>query len=405
MKKTLVGLAGLAVSLAGCSSGNNNQQKKPNIIFILGDDLGYADLGCYGQKIIETPNIDALAKNGIRFTNYYSGSPVSAPSRCVMLTGKHSGHSFIRGNNEWAERGAVWDYVKMEEDPSLEGQYPIPAGTVTFSRMLQQNGYITGCVGKWGLGAPYTDGVPNKQGLDFFFGYNCQRQAHTYYPRHLWRNGEIVRLNNSLTIPRTKELDGDKDPYKIESYARYNLTDYSPELMLKQALGFIDSSKNKPFFLYVTTTIPHVPLQAPADLVAKYHEKIGDEEPYLGDKGYFPCRYPMATYAAMVSYLDYQVGELVKKLKETGVYENTVIIFSSDNGPVITGGSNGAFFQNAAPFNMNGRRLKGTVYEGGIHVPFIVSWPSGIKEARTSDMVCAAYDIFPTFCDLSGARH
>lgn len=406
MKITLVtGLAGLAVTFAGCSSGNANQQKKPNIIFILGDDLGYADLGCYGQKIIETPNIDALAKNGIRFTNYYSGSPVSAPSRCVMLTGKHSGHSFIRGNNEWAERGPVWDYVKMEEDPSLEGQYPIPAGSVTFSKMLQQNGYITGCVGKWGLGAPYTDGVPNKQGFDFFYGYNCQRQAHTYYPQHLWRNGQIVKLNNSLTIPRTKELDGDKDPYKAESYARYNLTDYSPELMLKQALGFIDSSKNKPFFLYVTTTIPHVPLQAPADLVAKYHEKIGDEEPYLGDKGYFPCRYPMATYAAMVSYLDFQVGELVKKLKELGLYENTVIIFSSDNGPVTTGGANNKFFGNAKPFNENSRRLKGTVYEGGIHVPLIVSWPAKIKSGRESDFICAGWDMFPTFCDLSGSKH
>ncbi|HLN56775.1 MAG TPA: arylsulfatase [Bacteroidales bacterium] len=404
MKLTIIsGLAGLAVSLTGCTS--ENQLKKPNIIFILGDDLGYADIGCYGQKIIETPNIDALTTTGVKFTNYYSGSPVSAPSRCSLLTGKHSGHAFIRGNHEWAERGPVWDFVKMEEDPSLEGQYPIPAETVTFSKVLQQQGYVTGCVGKWGLGAPYTEGVPNKQGFDFFFGYNCQRQAHTYYPQHLWRNEEIVKLNNAFTVPRTTELDGDKDPNKPESYARYNLTDYSPALMLKEALGFLDSSKDKPFFLHFTTTIPHVPMQAPQDLVAKYHEKIGDEQPYLGDKGYFPCRYPMATYAAMVSYLDYQVGELVKKLKELGVYENTIIIFSSDNGPVITGGANSAFFNNAEPFNGDGRRLKGTVYEGGIHVPFIVSWPSRIKEARTTDLVCAAYDIFPTFCDLSGAAH
>lgn len=404
MRLTVIGgLAGLAVSFSGCNS--ESQVKKPNIIYILGDDLGYADIGCYGQKIIETPNIDALTKTGIRFTNFYSGSPVSAPSRCSLLTGKHSGHAFIRGNNEWAERGPVWDFVKMEEDPSLEGQYPIPAETVTFSKILQQQGYTTGCVGKWGLGAPYTEGVPNKQGFDFFFGYNCQRQAHTYYPQHLWRNEEIVKLNNSFTIPRTTELDGDKDPYKTESYARYNLTDYSPELMLKEALGFLESSKDKPFFLHFTTTIPHVPLQAPQALVAKYHEKIGDEEPYPGNRGYFPCRYPMATYAAMVSYLDYQVGELVKKLKELGLYENTIIIFTSDNGPVTTGGANSEFFGNAKPFNQDSRRLKGTVFEGGIHVPLIISWPSVIEEARTNDHICAAYDMFPTFCDLSGADH
>lgn len=405
MKLTLVSMAGLAVTFAGCSANNNSLSKKPNIIFILGDDLGYADLGCYGQKIIETPNIDALAKNGIRFTNYYSGSPVSAPSRCVLLTGKHSGHSFIRGNHEWAERGPVWDFIKMEENPSLEGQYPIPDETVTFSKVLQQTGYKTGCVGKWGLGAPGTGGVPNKQGFDFFFGYNCQRQAHTYYPQHLWRNEEIVKLNNKFTVPRTTDLDGDGDPLKIESYARYNLEDYSPELMLTEALGFMESAGDKPFFLHFTTTIPHVPMQAPAEWVEKYHEKIGDEKPYLGEKGYFPCRYPMATYAAMVSYLDFQVGAIVQRLKDLGLYENTLIIISSDNGPVTTGGAVSTFFENAKPFNQNAKRLKGTVYEGGIHVPLIVSWPSKIKKAKVTDHICAAWDIFPTFCDVSGAKH
>jgi arylsulfatase A-like enzyme len=176
----------------------------------------------------------------------------------------------------------------MEEDPSLEGQFPIPANTVTFSKTLQQNGYKTGCVGKWGLGAPYTEGVPNKQGFDFFFGYNCQRQAHTFYPQHLWRNEEIVKLDNSFTIPRTTELDGDKDPLNPASYARYNLKDYAPVLMLDEALGFMESAKDQPFFLHFTTTIPHVPLQAPAEWVEKYHAKIGDEEPYLWQQGLFP---------------------------------------------------------------------------------------------------------------------
>jgi len=407
MKSYLVpGIAGvITISLTGCSGNNPDAGKKPNIIFIIGDDLGYNDLGCYGQKIIETPNIDALAQSGIRFTNYYSGSPVSAPSRCVLLTGKHTGHSFIRGNHEWSERGEVWDFIKMEEDPRLEGQYPIPAETVTFSKVLKAGGYKTACVGKWGLGAPFTDGIPNKQGFDFFFGYNCQRQAHTYYPAHLWRNEEIVKLDNPFVVPRTTELDGDGDPNKSESYARYNLKEYAPALMLNEALSFIQSSKDQPFFLHFTTIIPHVPLQAPKEWVDKYRKKIGDEKPYLGDRGYFPCQYPMATYAAMVAYLDHQVGAIIEELKKQGVYENTIIFFTSDNGPVSTGGAVSEFFENAKPFNQSPNRLKGTVYEGGIHVPMIVSWPDRIKKSVLSDHICAAWDIFPTLCDLSGSEH
>ena len=401
----ITGIAGaVTVTVTGCNGGKTAVEKKPNIIFIIADDLGYNDLGCYGQKIIETPNIDALATGGIRFTNYYSGSPVSAPSRCVLLTGKHTGHSFIRGNHEWPERGDVWNFEMMEADPRLEGQYPIPAESVTFSKMLKSAGYTTGCIGKWGLGAPMTDGVPNKQGFDFFFGYNCQRQAHTYYPAHLWKNEEIVKLENPFVIPRTTELDGDKDPYKEESYARYNLKDYAPALMLDEALSFIRTSKDKPFFLHFTTVIPHVPLQAPKEWVDKYRAKIGDEEPYPGNRGYFPCRYPMATYAAMVGYLDYQVGRLVEELKKQGIYENTVIFFTSDNGPVTTGGAVSQFFENARPFNEDSDKLKGSVYEGGIHVPMIISWPGKIKKAAVSDHICAAWDFFPTFCDISGSE-
>ncbi len=401
----LTGIAGfVAISSTGISGKSNTEIKKPNIIFILADDLGYNDLGCYGQKIIETPNIDALANRGIRFTQYYCGAPVSAPSRCVMLTGKHSGHAFIRGNHEWPVRGDVWDYNKMEENSSLEGQFPIPAQTVTFSKMLQTSGYKTACIGKWGLGAPLTDGVPNKQGFDLFFGYNCQRQAHTYYPGHLWRNEEIVKLDNEFIVPRTK-LDEGSDPGKSDSYKKYRLKEYAPELMLNEALSFIKTEAGQPFFLYYTTTIPHVPLQAPEEWVEKYRKVIGEEKPYTGDKGYFPCQYPMATYAAMVGYLDYQVGCLVQELKNQGIYENTIIVFSSDNGPVTTGGANSVFFNNAEPFNQNPGRLKGSVFEGGIHVPFIISWPENIKKSQVSDHLCAAWDIFPTLCDISGSKH
>lgn len=407
MKQYIItGLAGIVTaSFAGCSNKSATLNKKPNVVFILADDLGYSDIGCYGQKIIETPNIDALANNGIRFTQYYCGSPVSAPSRCVLLTGKHSGHSFIRGNHEWPERGDVWNYVKMEEDPKLEGQYPIPAQSVTFSKVLQAGGYKTACIGKWGLGAPFSEGIPNKQGFDLFFGYNCQRQAHTYYPGHLWRNEEIIKLDNEFIIPRTTILDGDGDPNKSESYARYHLKQYAPELMLNEALSFIQSAKDQPFFLYFTTIIPHVPLQAPQEWIDKYRKKIGDEKPYLGDKGYFPCQYPMATYAAMVGYLDYQVGCIIQELKKQGLYENTIIVFTSDNGPVTTGGSVSGYFENAKPFNQAPNRLKGTVYEGGIHVPFIVSWPGRIKKSQVTNHICAAWDIFPTICDISGSKH
>jgi arylsulfatase A-like enzyme len=394
-----------AVALTGCSGMNKRPDKRPDIVFILADDLGYSDLGCYGQKIIETPNIDALASRGTRFTQYYSGSPVSAPTRCVILTGRHTGHSFIRGNHEWPERGDVWNFSKMEEDPSLEGQYPLKEGTVTFSSILRNSGYRTACIGKWGLGAPFSSGEPGKQGFDLFFGYNCQRQAHTYYPTHLWRNEEKVMLRNPFVAPHTRQLDGDGDPAKSESYARYNLKDYAPELMLSEALSFIRSSEDEPFFLYYTTTIPHVPLQAPSEWVEKYREKIGDEKPYTGDKGYFPCQHPMATYAAMISYLDYQVGKIIDELKKQGRYENTIFIFASDNGPVTTGGSVSDFFQNARPFNESPDRLKGSVYEGGIRVPLIISWPSGNNKPAVSDLVCAAWDMFPTICDVAGLDH
>jgi arylsulfatase len=399
----LAGITGTGVLLiAGCGGKSHKPEMKQNVIFIIADDLGYNDPGCYGQKITETPNIDALARNGIRFTQYYSGSPVSAPSRCVLLTGKHTGHSFIRGNHEWPERGDVWNFKMMEENPSLEGQYPVPEETVTFSKIFQQQGYKTACIGKWGLGAPFTGGAPNKQGFDLFYGYNCQRQAHTYYPAHLWKNEEIVKLENDFVAPHTTQLDG--DPIKTESYARYNLKDYAPRLMLDEALSFIRSNKDYPFFLHFTTTIPHVPLQAPAEWVEKYRNKIGEEKPYLGDKRYFPCRYPMATYAAMVAYLDYQVGCIVDLLKKLGIYENSIIFFTSDNGPVTTGGADSQFFENAKPFNQAANRLKGSVFEGGIHVPMIVSWHGIRNKGATTDHVCAAWDIFPTMCEILNVK-
>lgn len=378
------------------------KQSKPNIIYIMADDLGYNEVGCYGQEKIETPNIDALAKNGMKFSRFYSGSPVCAPARCVLLTGKHAGHAYIRGNDEWRERGEVWNFAKAVHDPNLEGQRPIPANTVTIGKLLQNVGYKTAIVGKWGLGAPLTDGIPNKQGFDFFFGYNCQRQAHTYYPPFLWKNTEKVWLDNPVVAPGTK-LEQGADPLDPASYAKFNLKEYSPDLMFKEIEGFVQNNQKNPFFLYWATTIPHVALQAPKRWVDYYVKKFGDEKPYLGKKGYFPCRYPHATYAAMVSYLDEQIGLLVKQLKKLGIYDNTLIIFTSDNGPSYAGGTDSEWFHSAAPFQSSGDRCKGHVFEGGIREPMIAVWPGKIQPGSKSDFLGAFYDVLPTFCQASGA--
>ena len=371
------------------------QSSPPNILLILADDLGYGELGCYGQEKIETPHIDRLAEQGMRFTQFYSGSPVCAPSRCVLLTGKHTGHAHIRGNDEWRERGEVWNFAKAVEDPNLEGQRPLPLGTPTLGSLLQKQGYTTAIVGKWGLGAPLTEGIPNKQGFDFFYGYNCQRQAHTYYPKHLWKNEEKVWLDNPLVVPGTK-LEPGADSLDASSYGNFQLEAYAPELMLAEAQDFIHQSGDKPFLLYYASPIPHVPLQAPQKWVEYYVEKFGEETPYTGKRGYFPTRYPRATYAAMVSYLDEQIGALVSTLEKEGKLDNTLILFTSDNGPSYNGGSDSEFFDSAAPFQSGYGRGKGFVYEGGIRVPMIAQWPGQIPAGSQSEQIGAFWDILPT---------
>ena len=390
----------LSLLSAGC---DEKETGRPNIILIIADDLGYGDTGPYGQIKIETPNIDLLAESGMRFTRHYAGSPVCAPSRCVLLTGMHTGHAQVRGNDEWADRGEVWSYRAMIADSTLEGQRPLADGTVTLASLLQMNGYTTGAVGKWGLGAPHTGGRPTSQGFDFFFGYNCQRIAHTYYPVHLWRNDSRVWLRNDTVAPHTG-LDPGADPYDPASYDRFNMKDYAPDLMFGEMISFIDSNGDKPFFLYWATPIPHLALQAPEEWVKKYTEKYGDEEPYDGSDGYFPVRYPHATYAAMVSYLDDQVGRLINHLKDKGIYNNTLIIFTSDNGPAWNAGTDPEWFGSAGPFRGDQGYGKGSVNEGGIRVPLIVSWPGVIKGGTVSEHVSAFWDMMPTICELTGAE-
>ncbi len=372
---------------------------KPNIIYILADDLGYAELGVYGNTKIETPNIDALAKEGMLFTQHYSSAPVCAPARYMFLTGKHAGHAYIRGNNEWKERGDVWNYRAMAKDSTLEGQGPMPESTITMAHKLKDAGYATGIIGKWGLGAPQTKSVPNDMGFDFFFGYNCQRQAHTYNPLFLYKNKNRVHIANDTIAPRTK-LAPNADPNDPISYAKFNQKYYSPDLFFKELTGFVDRNKAQPFFLYWATPIPHVALQAPKKWVDYYSAKFGEEKPYLGDKGYFPHQKPRAAYAAMVSYLDENIGKLIKQLKAEGIYDNTLIIFTSDNGPSYAGGADPAFFDSAKPFDGGYGRAKGFLYEGGIRVPMIATWPGHIKSGSKSDHISAHYDMLATFADV-----
>ena len=395
LKKLLTLL--FCIGLLACES----QQKQPNILFILAGDLGYGELGSDGQTMIETPYLDSLRMKGMKFNQFYSPAPVCAPSRYMFLTGLHAGHSYIRSNDEWAERGEVWNYELASQNPGLEGQRPIPLETPSIAKELQKAGYQTALIGKWGLGAPQTHGVPNLHGFDYFYGYNCQRQAHNLYPPHLWENEDKIILNNELVAPRTKLLE-DANPNKDESYALFEQVEYAPALMHKKALKFIETRETgQPFFLYYASPLPHVPLQAPKEWVQYYQQKLGKEEPYLGDMGYFPNRTPNATYAAMISYLDQQVGELITMLKSEGIYDNTLIVFTSDNGPTYAGGVDPEYFNSTGVFQNQYGRTKGFTYEGGIRVPTIVSWPKKIEAGTTNNWMGSFYDFFPTFLEVA----
>ncbi|NOR76439.1 MAG: sulfatase-like hydrolase/transferase [Draconibacterium sp.] len=395
---------GFFLGIAGCNSTNKSSDnfiQKPNIIYILADDLGYGELGCFGQELIETPNIDKLAEVGVKFTEHYSGAPVCAPSRCVLLTGKHSGHAQVRGNDEWGVRGDVWGYESMIADSPLEGQRPMEEGTITIGEKMQQAGYKTAMFGKWGLGAPHTHSIPTKMGFDFFVGYNCQRQAHTYYPVHLYKNEARLYLGNDTVAPNTK-LEKGADPYDFNSYKKYNLQSYSPDVMFNELTGFVNENNDNPFFIYWASPIPHAALQAPKRWVDYYVNKFGDEEPYLGNKGYFPHRYPHAAYAAMVSYLDENVGKLVQQLKDLGIYDNTLIVFTSDNGATYNGGTDSPWFNSGGPFKIEYGWGKGFTHEGGIRTPMIASWPGHTKPGTESHHISAFWDVMPTLCEIAG---
>ncbi len=356
---------------------------RPNVIYIYADDLGYGEIGAYGQQKIRTPNIDRLAKEGMRFTQHYSSAPVCAPARCMLLTGRHGGHAYIRGNYEL---GGFAD--------SLEGgQMPLPEGAFTIGHLMQQAGYKTGAIGKWGLGMNTSTGDPNKQGFDYFYGYLDQKQAHNYYPSHLWQNGQWDTLDNPFMDVHPKKADVLKDP----KFASFIGKDYALQEMGDKAVAFIEEQKDKPFFLYLPFVAPHVSLQAPAEAVKEYVGQF-KEEPYLAEDGYVPVRYPLSTYAAMITFLDTQVGRVMDMIRQQGLDENTIIMFSSDNGTTFNGGVQAQFFNSVGSL----RGLKMDVYEGGIREPFIARWPGKIQAGTTSDLVSVQFDMMATLAELTG---
>ena len=356
---------------------------KPNVIYIFADDLGYGEVGAYGQKKIKTPNLDRLAAGGVRFTQHYSSAPVCAPSRCGLMTGRHTGHTYIRGNYE----------LGGFEDDKEGGQMPLNEGAFTIGHLFQKSGYKTGAVGKWGMGMANTTGNPNQQGFDFFYGLLCQKQSHNFYPTHLWKNGEKVALNNPYIKVHRPMPEGD------ENYEYYVGKDYAIDKMTEEATGFINDNKSRPFFLYLPYTLPHLSLQAPAEAVKEYIGKF-DEKPYRGQTGYASTRYPYSTYAAMISYLDKQVGQIWELVKKLGIEDNTIIMFSSDNGATFVKHVDAAFFESAGPF----RGLKMDVYEGGIRVPMIAYWKGKIKPGQVTDHVSTQYDVLATCADLLGTK-
>ena len=357
---------------------------KPNIVFILADDLGYGEVGCFGQEFIQTPNIDQLAREGMLLTEHYSGSPVCASSRCTLLTGKHTGQAIVRNNRELGGWGP--------SEP--EGQFPLPQGAPTISTTLQANGYTTGAFGKWGLGGPETSGLPNDHGFDVFYGYLCQRVAHNYYPTHLWKNTEKEMLKgNEDWFSAHQKFDEES------SFEEYSAATYAPDRILEETVAFIDANAKDPFFLYFASTIPHVALQIPNEELDLY-PLDWDEKPYLGDKQYLPHKRPRAAYAAMITRFDTEVGTILAALKRNGIAENTIVVVTSDNGPSWVGGVDMEFFKSSG--GLRGRKAQ--LFEGGIKVPTVAWWPKHIQPNTTNDTPSVFWDWYPTLTKVAGAE-
>lgn len=406
MKSTILpGAIGLLATVAQVSMAQTDgagAPKKPNIIYIMCDDMGYGDLGCYGQKLISTPNIDRMASEGMRFTQAYAGSPVSAPSRATFMTGQHSGHTHVRGNKEYWRNTAVNDprYNGLSEY-SVVGQEPYDPNHKIIPEILKDNGYTTGMFGKWAGGYEGSASTPDKRGIDEYYGFICQFQAHLYFPNFL--NEYVSGVNP--TTERVTLTENVKHAMYGEDYK--NRTQYSADLIHGKALEWLErQSDEKPFFGIFTYTLPHAELAQPDDeILREYNERYReyDEKVFGGDEGsrYNPTKNAHAQFAGMITRLDRQVGEIMALLEKKGLDKNTVLIFTSDNGPHEEGGADPTFF------NRDGllRGLKRSCHEGGIRIPFIVRWPEKIKPGSVSDHQFAFYDLMSTFCDIAGVEN
>ena len=360
---------------------------RPNIVLVLADDLGYRELGSFGQEKIRTPNLDRLAEQGMRLTQHYCGNAVCAPSRCVLMTGKHPGHAYIRTN----------------KSTPPEGQEPIPDSEVTLAELLKAKGYATGVFGKWGLGGPGSPGEPNKQGFDRFFGYLCQGVAHSYYPEYLWSDTNKFFLKNSPAVPGHANLPTGSDPANPASYEMFKGQDYAPSRIAEQALKFVKDNQDQPFFLYYPTIIPHVALHVPDSELQQYLELGWNDPPFTraNKRGYTPHFTPRAAYAAMISTMDANIGRILHLLDELKLADNTIVIFTSDNGTTHLGEEvDYTFFNSVGEL----RGMKGELYEGGIRVPTIVRWNKHVAAGSTSDRISGFEDWMPTILDLVGCQ-
>lgn len=361
--------------------------RKPNVILILADDLGYKEIGCYGQRKIKTPHLDQLAKDGMRFNRNYSGNAVCAPSRCVLLTGKHPGHAYIRNNGELKP----------------EGQRPIPLEELTLAEVFKKEGYVTGAFGKWGLGGPGTEGDPMNQGFDHFYGYNCQRHAHSYYPDYLWSDRQRVPLANTPPVPGHASLAKDADPQSPQSYLAFQGKEYAPDQINEQVLQFIKNNQEKPFFLYYPTLIPHLALHVPDEELQPYLGLQWNDPPFTKAKGYgyTPHFTPRAAYAAMITRMDRYIGKVLTLIENLGLTDDTIIIFTSDNGTThLKLEVDYDFFDSVGTL----RGLKGSLYEGGIRVPLLVKWPCRIKAGTVSNQITGFEDWMITLHSMIEAK-
>lgn len=376
------------------------EASKPNIIYIMCDDLGYADVGCYGQQYISTPNLDRMAAEGMLFTQAYAGSPVSAPSRACFMTGQHTGHTKVRGNKEYWGNHVLNQTYGVTTDYSLVGQEPYDTKHVILPEIMKDNGYNTGMFGKWAGGYEGSESTPDKRGIDEYYGYICQFQAHLYYPNFL---NSFSRKAGDTEVKRETLENNIKHALYGEDYK--NRKDYSADLIHQRAMKWIDEqSAETPFFGVFTYTLPHAELLQPNDSILQaYQGAFCQEKVFGGDQGsrYNPTNIAHQQFAGMVTRLDAYVGEVLAKLKEKGFDKNTLVIFTSDNGPHTEGGADPDYFNTE-------RLLRGTkrsTTEGGIRVPFIAWWPGKVEAGIRNDHQLAFYDLMPTFCDVAGVEN